>query len=89
LDRARGSRAQVLAAACKTLVQKGAARELTLAVEGVVDTPAVVLLSAPAKPSEIRLGGEPLSTFDYSAKERLVWIRFTNQAAPRQLTIRF
>jgi len=90
LDTVRGKRPQVLASACKTLLQKQDGHSLSLAVEGVVDTPAVILLSAPAGgPKAISLGGEPLPTFDFSPKERLVWIRFTNQATPRELTVRF
>jgi len=81
---------QVLASACRTLVQKRDARSLTMAVEGVANTPAVVLLSAPiGAPGSVSLGGEPLQSFDYSAKERLLWIHFTNEPSPRELTIRF
>jgi hypothetical protein len=90
LDTIRGRQPKVIASACKALVQKQDAHSISMAVEGVVDTPSLVLLSAPAGgPTAITLAGEPLQRFDYSAKDRLLWIRFTNQAAPRELTVRF
>lgn len=60
-----------------------------MTVEGVVNTPAVVLLRVPMAPHSVTLAGQPLTTFHYSAENRLFWIRFTNEAKPRELAIEF
>ena len=89
LDAAGGRQPQVLASACKALPTKRGAHSLSVAVEGVVHTPAVVLLRAPAAPRSVTLSNQPLQDFLYSAEHRLLWIRFTNEASPRELAIEF
>jgi hypothetical protein len=81
---------QVLASACKALPAKSSEGTLRLAVEGVADTPAVLLISATAnRPRSITLDGQSLDTFEYSASDRLLWIRFANQARPREMVVQF
>jgi hypothetical protein len=90
LDTAAGAASpRVLASAGKTLTVKGAASTLTLAVEGVANTPAIVLLHSPAEPRVITLEGRPMTDFTWSATEKLLWVRFMNQAAPRELAIQY
>lgn len=90
LESVKGGNPRVLASACKTMPAKeSTARELSLLVEGVGDTSAVVLLHAPKPPREIKLTGQPLTGFDYSTSEKLLWIRFPNASGPRELTILF
>jgi hypothetical protein len=60
-----------------------------MTVEGVANTPAVVLLRAPKAPHSVTLAGQPLTSFEYAAEDRLLWIRFTNEASPRELVIEF
>jgi len=55
----------------------------------VVNTPAVVLLRAPAEPRSVTLAGQVLESVHYSAEERLLWVRFTNEARPHELEIVF
>ena len=80
---------RVLASACKALPTRQAANSLVLAVEGVIDTPAVLLLRAAAAPRSVKLAGQPLATFKYASDDRLVWIRFGNEARPRELAVEF
>lgn len=89
LDAVQGSSTQVVASACKALPAKRDAHHLSMTVEGVVDTPAVVLLRVPKAPHAITLAGQPLTSFEYAAEDRLLWIRFTNEASPRELAIEF
>jgi hypothetical protein len=89
LEAVRGRQPRVLASACKALPAKRSAETLHLTVEGVVDTPAVLLLRAPKAPRSVTLAGQPLRNFLYSPEHRLLWVRFTNQASPRELTIQF
>jgi hypothetical protein len=89
LDAARLSEPQVLASACKALPTKQSASSLTLAVEGVADTPAVVVLASPKAPRSVKLGGQPLESIEHSASERLLWIRFKNESRPQELAIQF
>lgn len=89
LDARKGRQPQVLASACKALPAQRSSRSLTVTVEGVVNTPAVVLLRAPAAPRSVTLAGQPLESVHYSAEERLLWVRFTNEARPRELALEF
>ena len=85
----RGSAHLVLASACKALATKRRADELSLTVEGVGNTPAVILMHAPKPPREIKLSGQVLKDFEYSSADEVLWIRFANEAAPRELSVRF
>ncbi len=89
LDAASGKQPQVLASACKALPTGKSANSLAIAVEGVVNTPAIVLLRAPAAPRSVRLASQPVETFKYASEDRLLWIRFPNEAKPRELAIQF
>jgi hypothetical protein len=80
---------RLLASACKALPLRESNSEVTWTVEGVGGTPAVVLVTAAKSPTQVTLGGKPLETFDYSAKERLLWVRFENDVTPRELTVSF
>lgn len=90
LDAVHPAEPVVLAAACKALRRPAATNQLRLAVEGVANTPAVVLLGGlNAAPKTVALGGTPVSEVEYSAADHLVWIRFSNEAAARELEIKF
>ncbi len=89
VEAVRGRDPRVLASACKALPTKATRRSLSLAVEGVVNTPAVVLLRAPAAPRSVTLAGQPLADHHYSSADRLLWLRFTNEASPRDLVVEF
>ena len=79
LESNRNRAPRVLAAACKTMQLKRNKKSLALAVEGVADTQALVLVTAPGNPPRsITLAGHPLTSFEYSAPDRLVWIRLKN-----------
>ena len=73
--------------ACKALPRK--AEKHSYVVEGVPDTLAVVLLRAPKPPRSVSLGTDALSNWEYSSAEKLLWLRFPNQAAPRQLRVSY
>ena len=89
LDTVRGREPRVLASACKAVPSKQSAHSLALTVEGVAETPAIVLLRAPKAPSAVTLAGQPLQDYVYSHEQGLLWIRFTNEARPRVLALDF
>lgn len=90
LGRIGGGIPQVVASACKTLVQESTPKALTLAVEGVEDTPAVVLVYSPSgEPRRITLDNAPLEPAQYSEKDHLVWLRFNNRSSPRKVQLTF
>jgi hypothetical protein len=88
LDKIRGRQPRGIASACKALPTKSSRDELSLVVEGVGDTPAVVLLHSPKPPRSITLAGEPIFTFEYSEKDRLLWVHFLNRTSPRELRVK-
>ncbi len=89
LDAASTGKTHLLASACKALPQKQTKKHVTYAVEGVDDTPAIMLLESPKAPASVTLDGNLLSTFEYSAKDKLLWIHFPNKAEPQSVTINF
>jgi len=80
---------RVLASACKALETGHEKKSLSLAVEGVARTSAVVLVQTKSKPATIVLDGKPVENFEYSAANDLLWIRFENESRPRSLTVNF
>ncbi len=59
-------------------------------VEGVADTPGIVLLGGIKRtPQSVTLEGEKLETCAYSPPDQLLWIRFRHLSSPRELTVRF
>ena len=89
LDAGRGDQPQVLASACKALPAKQDAHSLSITVEGVMNTPAVVLLRAATAPRSVKLAGQALETFRYDPEGKLLWLRFTNEAKARELAVEF
>ena len=89
LDAVAASGPRVLLSACKALTLKQTSDRLTLAVEGVAHTPAVVLLAATTTPRSVTLAGKALQTFEFDAQEHLLRIRFENDSAPRELGVEF
>jgi hypothetical protein len=89
LDAARRRAPHVLLSAGKALPVETTRDRLKLAVEGVGDTPSILLLESPKPPRTRTLDGKPLESFDYSAREKLLWIRFENEARPRELAVQF
>ncbi len=89
LDRAHSGKTHLLASACKALVRSNTKQQVAFTVEGIEQTPAVMLLESPKPPQAVILDGKNLTAFEYSAREKLLWIRFENTAAPRELTVMF
>lgn len=89
LDAARQGKPHVLASACKVLPKEEKRRRVRYTVEGVGNTRAIVLLESPRAPHAVTLAGKPLLDFEYSAKEKLLWIHFENDVTPRELSVQF
>ena len=53
----------------------------------MINTPAVVLVRAAAAPRAVKLAGQPLENFQYDPEGKLLWIRFPNEAGPRELAV--
>jgi len=89
LDAIKSTDPKALASACKAIVTKQADHQVTWTVEGVGDTPALVLISTNAAPHSVQLEGKPLDSFTYDAENGLLYIRFPNEARPRDLSVEF
>jgi hypothetical protein len=79
----------ILASAFKALVQNSTPEALSMVVESVPDTPGILLLANVQRPRSITLAGQPLETFEYDRDRGLLWVRFTNEAVPRELLLKF
>jgi hypothetical protein len=89
LDAAKGRQPQILASAARALVTQQAHDQISFAVEGVANTPGLVLLRSPQVPKSITQGGQAVQNFEYSPAEKLLRIRFTNQAQPVKFAVSF
>lgn len=89
LAAARTGTPHLLASACKALAKAPTRDQISFTVEGVGETPAIILLESAQAPQSVKLEGKPLTTFEYSAPERLLWIHFQNDVVPRELTVQF
>ncbi|MGA2748600.1 MAG: hypothetical protein ABSG59_07475 [Verrucomicrobiota bacterium] len=89
VDAAEKAGRTVLASACKTAPGPAEAGGLTLRVEGQAGLPGIVLLKAARAPRSVTLAGGSAPAFRHDAEEGLLWVRFTNAPAARDLSIRF
>jgi len=89
LDAAKTRRPRVLLSACKALPLTATSSRLKLAVEGVGQTPALVLVAAQKAPRSVTLAGKPIDTFEFDTKQHLLRVRFENEARPRELELEF
>jgi hypothetical protein len=89
LDSPEIKQSRLLACACKALPKESTDSRLTWTVEGVGDTPAVLLLQSAKPPHHVILAGRPLEAFEYSDKNKLIWLRFDNTPSSRDLTVEF
>jgi len=82
-DDAATRKEKVIASACKVIATK----ENTFVVEGIANTEGIVLLHADKKPTRVTLGGNDISSIEFSESDKLLWIKFPNEATPRLLTV--
>ena len=80
---------RLLASACKALPEKSAGGTMAWTVEGIGNTPAIMLFSTSKPPNAVTLDQEPLTSFNFDANERLLYVRFPNEARPRNLVVNF
>jgi hypothetical protein len=89
LERVKASQPRLLASACKALLTKQENARFTWAVEGVGETPAIVLIATAKAPRSVQLDGQPLTAQQFDEAEGLLRIRFTNESRPRELVVEF
>lgn len=85
LDALKPTTPRLLASACKALPLTTEKDNLSWTVEGVADTPAIVLIATAKPPRSIQLDGTELTDFTYSPGDGLLHIRFPNESRPRVL----
>jgi len=56
-------------------------------IEGISDTPCILLLRAPAKPKAATLNGQPIADQSYDEANHLLWLRFPNQSTPQKIKV--
>jgi hypothetical protein len=82
-------RPHLLASACKAVLKAKSADQISLLVEGVGETPATVVLESPRAPRAVALNSNPLTTFEYSPTEQLLWVHFENDTMARELKVQY
>lgn len=89
LDQARTGKTHLLASACKALPKESSRKQISFTVEGIAGTPAIMLLESVKAPRSVTLDGKPLTSFEFSKPEHLLWIHFENDASPHELVVQY
>jgi hypothetical protein len=79
----------LLAAACRARTLRQTADAVTVLVEGVANTPGEALFRAPRAPRSVLLAGKAPDAIRHDAQQGLLWVRFANQPAPRELSVQY
>jgi len=79
----------LLASACRAVPLQQGTDAISFQIEGVANTPGAALLRAARAPRSVLLAGQAPEAVHYDAEQGLLWLRFTNQASPRELTVQF
>ncbi|MDB6021456.1 MAG: hypothetical protein JWQ04_1313 [Pedosphaera sp.] len=89
LNAAKSRQPALLACAGRALVTSQNESVISLAVEGVAETPGIMLLRSPKSPRTVTLDGQPTKNFEYVTGEQLLRIRFTNKSQPVRVSVGF
>jgi hypothetical protein len=89
LDFVKPNGPRLLASACKALPTKHDDQALAWTVEGIGETPAILLISSTKPPRSIALDHQRIDSYAYDAIQGLLRIRFPNEARPRNLVVEF
>ncbi len=58
-------------------------------VEGIADTPGILLLRLPRVAKSATVDGEPIKDLKVDEANKLTWVRFKNTARPRRIEVKF
>ncbi len=83
------TRPHVVAGACRVTPGLADDHQFHCTVEGIADTPGLVLLRLPGKPLSAELEGRPVTISRHDPIHQLVWLKFANAARPRELRVQF
>jgi hypothetical protein len=89
LNRVKGSRPQVVAAACRIRDEHSSDYTLEFRADGIADTKAIVAVSTRVAPSEVLVAGQPLPRSDYSYAEGVLRMHFQNSVEAVKVEMRF
>ncbi|MBN9503391.1 MAG: hypothetical protein J0H02_16570 [Armatimonadetes bacterium] len=79
----------VLAAAGSVHQASDTAKTWAGTVEGIADTPCILLLRAKGQPKKITVDGQSISDYTYRKEDGLLWLRFPNQARPQKIQVEY
>ncbi len=80
---------RILASASKIHPASSGGDAVAWTVEGVGNTPSLVLCASAKPPRSITLEDTVLTTYTYDPAEQLLYLRFSNEARPRVLVVSF
>lgn len=79
----------VIASAGQVLNESHGKDRWSCTVEGISDTPGVLLVRMPKAPKTATVDGQDIADRKYDAQEKLLWLRFPNQARPRKIEVEY
>ncbi len=80
---------QIVASAGEVVQSVSNAHEWSGTIEGIAETPSILLLRVPAKPTLATLDGSPITDQQYDAAHHLLWLRFQSRPRPQKVEVRF
>lgn len=81
-------RRPVIASAGYVHQERSDTKGWTGSIEGIGDTPSVVLLRVASAPKSVTLDGVAIRDQSYDAARKLLWLRFPNRTVPQKIDVR-
>lgn len=82
-------RRPVIASAGHVQMLVSDSRQWSGTIEGIADTPSVLLLKVAKRPASVTLDGAQITDQRYDEENRLLWLRFPNRAQPQKVEVRY
>jgi len=86
LDKFKG---QVIAASGSITQAHSDARSWSGLIEGIANTPGVIMLKIRARPQTASIDGQDLAIAQYDSNRHIVWLRFPMRANPQKVTVTY
>lgn len=77
----------LLASGGKALAIAGRTHAWT--IEGIENTPGIALFFCEKRPQSVTIAGQECTDIQHDPTQKLLWVRFTNTSAPRELVLHF
>jgi hypothetical protein len=87
LNAVENAEPKLLASACKALPKGHGDKNFSWEVDGAEGTSSILLFRTSKAPGTVTVNGQPLQDHRYSEADKLLWVRFPNEATGRTMSL--